>query len=82
MVDGHETGLWQEFSDARGIDAKYAEDKARASRELADAIAGPDKWQVVAPDDIEVKNPGGEFQCPSAMYVAPATAQTHERNSR
>jgi hypothetical protein len=79
MTGKRETGLWQEFSDARGIDAQYAQDKARADKELADAIAGPDNWDVVMPDDIEVKNPGGELQFPSAMYVAPGTVGYGDR---
>lgn len=64
-------GRWQEFADASGIDAKYAEQQARADKELADATAGPDDSLSVPPDDTEMKNPHGEFQGPSAMKVAP-----------
>lgn len=70
-----DTGQWWEFSDALGIDPKYAAQKARADRELADALAGPNEsYPVIAPDGIEMKNPGGEFQCPAAMHVAPMAA--------
>jgi hypothetical protein len=63
-------GGWWEFADARGIDAKYAEERPQADKELADATAGPDDWASIAPDDTMMKNPGGEFQAPSAMKVA------------
>lgn len=79
IMQGYETGHWQEFSDSRGIDTKYMEERANAERELAEAIAGPDNWDTIAPDDVEIKNPGGEFQSPSALHVgsaeAPAAAQ-------
>lgn len=69
MSCGRDTGQWWAFSDARGIDAKYAADKPRADRELVDAIAGPDEWYpVITPDGIETKNPGGEFQYPGGVY--------------
>jgi len=58
---------WQEFADARGIDAKYEEAKAEADRELRDATAGPDDALQIAPDGTELKNPDGEFQWPSPM---------------
>ena len=67
-----EKGLWREFADAKGIDAKYAEAQAQADKELADATAGPDDSVSIPPDDTEMKNPHGEFQGPSAMKMAPA----------
>jgi hypothetical protein len=63
------TGRWPEFNDARGIDSKYTEEKAAAARELAEATAGPANPDVILPDDTKMKNPGGEFQSPSAMAV-------------
>jgi hypothetical protein len=74
-------GQWWDFSDARGIDAQYAKEKSRADEELANATAGPgDQYPFIAPGDTEIKNPGGEFQFPSAMHVAPATATPEEEN--
>jgi hypothetical protein len=76
MSRKRDKGRWQDFADARGIDAKYAEERAQADKELADATAGPDDWVSIAPDDTAMKNPHGEFQAPSAMKVAPATNPT------
>jgi hypothetical protein len=72
-------GRWQDFADARGIDAKYAEERAQADKELADATAGPDDWVSIAPDDTAMKNPHGEFQAPSAMKVAPDENSTRKK---
>jgi len=72
-------GGWWEFADARGIDAKYAEERPQADQELADATAGPDHWISIAPDDTAMKNPHGEFQAPSAMKVAPEKNSTWKK---
>ncbi|HXR94715.1 MAG TPA: hypothetical protein VN718_02485 [Rhizomicrobium sp.] len=71
MSKKQEKGRWQELADAKGIDAKYAQEQDRADKELADATAGPDDNFLIPPDDTEMKNPHGEFQGPSAMKVAP-----------
>ena len=69
------TGRWQDFADATGIDRKYRDDQAQADKELAEATAGPRDSDRIAPDDTAMKNPHGELQCPSAMAVSPANAR-------
>ena len=60
-------GRWPAFADARGIDAKYAQVRREAERELADTEAGPRDGSSIPPGDTEMKNPHGEFQHPSPM---------------
>lgn len=67
-------GHWREFSDARGIESQYRQDQANADRELAEATAGPDDSDHVAPNDTELKNPHGELQSPSTMAATPPGA--------
>jgi hypothetical protein len=64
------TGHWREFADAKGIDAKYAEHQGDADRELGDAVVTPKGNSLVAVDDVNMKNPRGEFQNPSSMQGA------------
>jgi hypothetical protein len=66
-----DTGLWTDFSDARGIDLQYERVKAKAEKELDATLAGPSKISVPA-DDTELKNPDGEFADPAAMVEPPA----------
>lgn len=66
MVVARNEGRWPAFADAKGIDAKYAEVRSQAEKELADTQAGPPDTERIAPDDTEMKNPGGEFQHPSS----------------
>src|SRR5215469_4736484 len=70
-----EIGHWWEFADAAGIETKYRENQANADRELAEATAGPNDQGHVAADDTGMKNPYGEFQCPSAKAVTPPNAR-------
>ena len=79
MNGKQDKGRWPEFADARGIDAKYAEQQAQADKELADATAGPDDSISIPPGDTEMKNPHGEFQSPSAMKVAPEGNSTRKK---
>lgn len=65
------TGRWQEFADARGIDAKYAEHRRAAEVELDETLAGPRPGRDVPPGDVDMKNPGGEMQYPSPMHIGP-----------
>jgi hypothetical protein len=67
MAANRNEGRWPSFADARGIDAKYAEVRKQAEKELADTEAGPRVTPAVPADDTEMKNPGGEFQYPSSM---------------
>lgn len=64
------TGHWKEFADATGIDTKYAEHQADADRELNDAMVVPKGDGSVGPDDVNMKNPDGDFQSPSSMQGA------------
>jgi hypothetical protein len=73
------TGRWQDFADATGIDSKYRDDQALADKELAEATAGPRDSDRIAPDDTAMKNPHGELQCPSAMAVNPASTRHEEK---
>lgn len=57
MARERQTGSWTEYSDARGIDTKYAEDRARALRELAEAEAGP-KDTVFSPTEMRADTLG------------------------
>lgn len=75
MSKKKEFGRWPEFADATGIDAKYAQDQAKADKELADATAGPDDSIPVPTDDTGMKNPHGEFQSPSTMTPPPNSTQ-------
>jgi hypothetical protein len=66
-----EEGRWPSFSDARGIDAKYAEVRPQAEKELRDTEAGPHRTLPISRDDTKMKNPSGEFQNPSPSNPAP-----------
>jgi hypothetical protein len=63
------TGPWNEYADAVGIDAKYAQEQGEADRQLKDATAGPDavnpRGESVAKGDTAMKNPHGAFDTPS-----------------
>src|SRR5438067_9803837 len=64
-------GRWTAFADARGIDAKYAQVRAQAEKELAETGTEPHtSISTVPPGDTEMKNPHGEFQHPSPMVGA------------
>ena len=77
MVVARKEGRWPAFADAKGIDAKYAEVRSQAEQELANTQAGPPGTGRIAPDNTEMKNPGGEFQHPSsttgARHVGPGS---------
>ncbi len=74
MTKKPNSGHWKEFADAKGIDAKYAENQEQADRELKDAFVVPrGDWE---PNDASMKNPNGEFQHPAPMQgVAKASAR-------
>jgi len=75
MTARKEKGRWPEFSDATGIDAKYAEEQAEADRQLKDATAGPQTVQglPVMVGDTAMKNPHGAFAMPSPVAGARST---------
>lgn len=68
------SGHWKEFADAKGIDAKYAENQDQADRELKDALVTPRVDGIAEPDDVSMKNPNGEFQHPAPMQGAAKTS--------
>jgi hypothetical protein len=70
MTKKTNSGHWKEFADAKGIDAKYAENQDQADRELKDALVTPRGDGIVDADDTSVKNPNGEFQHPAPMQGA------------
>ena len=63
------TGPWNEYADATGIDAKYADEQGEADRQLKDASAGPGavnpRGVSVAVGDTAMKNPHGASDMPS-----------------
>ena len=61
--DKYEKGPTHGFS-ARGYDAAYAADRARAEKELASTMAGP-KHPLAK--DATAKNPDNELQMPASM---------------
>jgi len=65
-------GRWPEFADATGIDAKYAEERGEAARQLKEATAGPEAVSAtpIAVGDTAMKNPDGAFAMPAANVIA------------
>jgi len=84
MAQRKQRGHWQEYSDAKGIDAKYAQEELEAQRQLIEATAGPGRDNArgsvagpvpseVPPGDTEMKNPSGSYAAPSPYQGPHAT---------
>lgn len=74
MSERRDSSYWWGFGDAGGADRAYEGARKEADKEFQETFAGPKAIDemYVAPNDIRMKNPEGEFKDPAPMVESKA----------